>query len=458
MVIHDATIAADAGRSMQFGAAIAVDGDRIVAIGPSGEVLSRFPDAERIEGRGKLVLPGFANCHTHFTLTLQRGIEEDFSFPSTLRLPRSPSEYLSEEERVIMAQLGALEALRSGTTAVMEIGRGIETYAQALVETGLRLVLAETAADLDQPRAAREGIFEFEAKRGEEGLQRITELHERWHGTAEGRVTVAVAAHAPESVSPELLRRMRGLQEDLDTIATIHLNQSWWEVEAVKRERGVLPTEYLAQNDYLHDRLVAGHCRCITTREISLLGRAGVSVSFNAAIAARRGFLAPVLELEAAGCTIALGSDNMAEDMVEVMRTGMFMERVRRGDGERPLPEDVLVWATTNGYHALGLEEAGSLRAGEKADLIVIDTRRPHLVPTTRIVSSFVHQGQAGDVESVMVDGRWLMRDGEVLTMDERTIVREAERIGRRAWRSLLEEHPALELPITLDISEPRDR
>ena len=134
------------------------------------------------------------------------------------------------------------------------------------------------------------------------------------------------------------------------------------------------------------------------------------------------------------------------------------MERVRRGDGERPLPEDVLVWATTNGYHALGLEEAGSLRAGEKADLIVIDTRRPHLVPTTRIVSSFVHQGQAGDVESVMVDGRWLMRDGEVLTMDERTIVREAERIDRRTWRSLLEEHPALELPITLDISEPRDR
>jgi len=454
-VIHDATIVtADAGRTVHHRAAIAIEGDRIVEVGPSDRVLAAHPDAERIDGRGKAVMPGFANCHTHFTLTISRGIQEDFSFPSTLRFPRGVGEYLDDEGRVVMAQLGALESIRSGTTAPFEIGRGLEVYAQAMLDSGLRVVLGETAADLDQPKAAREGIFEFEDARGEAGLERIEALHSRFNGAGDGRVTVAVAAHAPEAVSPGLLRRLRELSERLDAIATIHLNQSWWEVEAVQRTRGVLPTEYLFVHDFLWERLVAGHCRCMDVREIQLLGRSRATASFNSAIAARRGYSPRVADLAAAGCSIAMGSDNMAEDMVEVMRTGLFMERVRTGDGERPTPEDVVQWATANGHRALGLEESGTLAAGQKADLIVIDTQRAHLVPTMRFVSSFVHQGQTRDIESVMVDGKWVMRDGKVLTMDEALIVREAERVARRAWRRLLEDYPDVPLPITLDTAD----
>jgi 5-methylthioadenosine/S-adenosylhomocysteine deaminase len=448
-------VTADAGRRVLHDAAIAVEGDRVAALGPSGEVGALFPGAEVIDGRGKAVMPGFANCHTHFTLTLSRGIQEDFSFPSTLRFPRGVGSYLSDEGRIVMAQLGALEAIRSGTTAAFEIGSNLAVYAEAMAATGIRVVLGESAADLDQQRAASEGVFEFQEERGDAALQRIESLHERYHGTAQGRISVAVAAHAPEAVSPRLLRRLRELQDRLRTIATIHLNQSWWEVEAVKRVRGVLPTEYLFQNDYLHDRLVAGHCRCMDTREISLLGRSGAFVSFNSAIAARRGYSPRIADLEAAGCTVAMGSDNMAEDMVEVMRTGLFMERVRRGDGERPTPEDVLQWATVNGHRALGLHESGSLEVGKKADLVVIDTQRPHLVPTLRIVSAFAHQGTPTDVASVMVDGAWVMRDGVVLTMDEPSIVRDAERIGRDAWRRLLEDYPDVPLPVRLDTRPP---
>ena len=456
LVIHDTTIVtADAGQRVLHDAAIAIEGERIVTVGPSAQVLSQHPSAERIDGRGKAVLPGFANCHTHFTLTISRGIQEDFSFPSTLRFPRNVGEYLSDEERVVMAQLGALESIHSGTTAPFEIGRNIAVYAQAMVDSGLRIVLGETAADLDQPKAAREGVFEFDDARGEAGLERIEALHAQYHGAGGGRVTVAVAGHAPEAVSPALLRKLRDLQERLGAIATIHLNQSWWEVEAVMNTRGVLPVEYLFQHDYLHDRLVAGHCRCMATREIQLLGRSRAFVSFNSAIAARRGFSPRIADLDAAGCAIAMGSDNMAEDMVEVMRTGLFMERVRTGDGERPTPEDVLQWATANGHRALGLPEAGSLEAGKLADLIIVDTQRAHLVPTMRIVSSFVHQGQTRDIESMMVGGEWVMRDGKVLTMDEDAIVREAERIGRRAWRRLLEDYPDVPLPVRLDTADP---
>lgn len=455
-VLDGATIiTADAGRRVIHGGALVVDDDRIADLGPAEEVLARHPDAERIDARGRVVMPGLANCHTHFTLTLSRGIQEDFSFPSTLRFPRGAGDYLEPGEREVFARLGALEAIRSGTTAAFEIGRGLDEYAEAMAGCGIRVVLGETAADLDQAKAAREGVFEFDPARGEAGLERIESLHRTWHGAGDGRLRVAVAAHAPEAVSPGLLRSLRALAERLDVPATIHLNQSWWEVEAVMHTRGVLPTEYLFQNDFLWDRLVGGHCRCMETREIQLLGRSHAFVSFNSAIAARRGYSPRIADLAAAGCTIAMGSDNMAEDMVEVMRTGLFMERVRTGDGERPTPEDVIQWATANGHRALGLAESGVLEVGRKADFIVIDTRKPHLAPSMRIASAFVHQGQPADIEGMVVDGRWVMRDGTVLTMDEAAIIRDAERIARRAWRQLREDYPDVPFPVRLDTREP---
>lgn len=188
--------------------------------------------------------------------------------------------------------------------------------------------------------------------------------------------------------------------------------------------RGVRPAEYLFQHDFLSPRLVAAHCRFMTPGEIAHLGRSRVSVSHNAAMAARRAAAPPVLALQAAGCRIAMGTDNMAHDMLEAMCTGLFVERISRQDGERPWPEDVLEWGTRNGAAALGPgADVGSLEVGKKADLIVLDARRPHLVPALRIVSGWIHNGQAGDVESVMVDGRWLMRDRNVLTIDEADVV-----------------------------------
>ncbi|MBT5775085.1 MAG: amidohydrolase family protein, partial [Dehalococcoidia bacterium] len=274
LVIHNATVVtADEGRRVLPKSAIAIDGDRIVAIGPTEEVLAAYPEAERVDGRGKAVMPGFANCHTHFTLTLSRGIQEDFSFPSTLRYPKGVAEYIDDDERTVMAQLGALESIRSGTTAPMEIAPGTEVYAQALADTGLRITLGESAADLDQRKAAWEGVFEFSDARAEAALERIESLHSKFDGAADGRVRVVPAAHAPEAVSPGLLGQLRELSERWDRPSTIHLNQSWWEVEALKKVRGVLPSEYLFQNDFLWDRLIAGHCRCMETREIQLLGR-----------------------------------------------------------------------------------------------------------------------------------------------------------------------------------------
>jgi len=457
-LIHDTTIVtADEAGSILYDAALAVRDGRIAALGPSAQLRAQFPDAERIDGRGRAVFPGFANTHTHLSRVLARGIYEDLSPshtpPFTGGLAPLPLPALSPDEEQVMVRLGALEAIRSGTTLVLEESAGLDSYAGALVETGLRLVLCERAWDRANASIGEPGAFRVDPALAETGLARIADFHARWNGKGDGRLTAGLAAWAPDMCSPELLGRLRKLQAELGALATVHLNQIWGEVAAVQEQRGVLPTEYLAQAGMLSDRLVAAHCRCMSADEERILGASRAAVAINPAIAARRGLAARIAELERAGCLITLGTDNMAEDMVEVVRTALFMERVRRQDGRQPTPEDALVWATRNGYRALGVPDGGWLAPGNRADLIVIDLRRPHLTPALRVVSCFVHQGLASDVEAVMVDGRWLMRDGRVLTLDEPAIVAEADRIARAAWRRLFERRPELPRPPGFDFT-----
>lgn len=450
-IITNATIVTgDAGRTILYDSAIVVRDSTIAALGPSEEILARFHGAEVVNGKGKAVFPGLVNCHTHLLATADRGILEDFGFPTTLRFPTSTRSLLTVEERQVIATLGALEAIRSGTTTLLEIADHVGEFAPSLVQTGLRLALSDNFNDVN-PALMREGTFEFQADRREEGLQRSADLVDQWHGYDDGRISCFLAPHAPELCSPELLRAVRALADARGIGYTIHLSQSRLEIEAVMRTRGVDPTHYLFAQDFLGPNLVAAHCRYVTPAEIALLGQHGVGISNNAAIAARRGAAAPVHELQAAGCRIGMGSDNMAEDMVEVMRAGLFHERVRRNDQMSPQPEDVLEWATLGGARILGMgDKTGSLEVGKQADLLIVDTFKAHLVPTLRIVSGFVHNGMPADISSVMAAGNWLLREGKVVTVDEEDVLRQAEQIGHSVWKRLVERYPDVPFPVKL--------
>ena len=450
VIANTTIVTGNATRDVLHDAAIAVSEGRIASTGPTGEVRQAYPDADVVDGRGKAVFPGLINCHTHLLATGDRGILEDFGFPTRLTFPVSARALLSDEERQTLALLGALESIRSGVTCLLEISSNVADYAPDLAATGLRLALAENINDVDEARA-RDGVYEFDDARADAALQRSADLVETWHGREEGRINCFLAPHAPETCSPYLLRRTREMAERLGVGYTIHLSQSRQEIEAVMSVRGVSPTHYLFSNGFLGPDLLAAHCRYVSPAEVALLGQNGVKVTNNAAIAARRGAAAPVQELMAAGCVVGMGSDNMAEDMVEVMRAGLFLERVRRNDEVYPQPEDVLEWATLGGARALGMEDiTGSLEVGKKADLFVVDLMRPHLVPSLRAVSAFVHNGQPADIISVMVDGAWVMRDGRVLTIDEEDVVRRAEAVGHASWRRLLERYPDVPFPISI--------
>ena len=424
--------------SVQEKHSLIIENDIILDITPNSEVAKKYPDAKTIDATNKAIFSGFANCHTHFRLTLARGIFENESssnsppFPGP---PRRPLPQISKEENQIMVLLGAIEAIKSGTTVAMEVADGIINYADELQKCGLRLVLAEQISDRISGTYGEPGEIKSDPQKNETGLEQMSHLYSKWHGYDHSRITVGIAAWAPDMNSPDSLNSIRSLQEELGVISTIHLNQLWGEVQNIKDNYGITPTQYLEENDFLSEKLVAAHCRCMTTEEEKILGRYKSTVAFNAAIAARRGLCPNIKDLEGFGCQIAMGSDNMDENMIVVMRTGMFMERVRMTDGRNPSPNEAYKWATHNGYKSLGISNAGTLTKGSKADLIIVNLMQPHLTPQTDIVSNWVHMGQNHDVESVMVDGKWIMKEHKVLNLDEEYIITKANKIASKAWQ-----------------------
>ncbi len=450
LIRESTVVTGNSNRLILYKSAIFIENGIIQDIGQTDLLEAKYPSATTVEGEGKVIFPGLINCHTHLLATADKGILEDFGFPTTLKFPTTGRGLLNEAERNVFAKLACIEAIKSGTTTLLEISNDIAEYAQTLDSTGLRVFLGETLSDIDDSKLS-EGVYEYSSHKRDIGIGKASDLINNWDGKSNGRVRGFIAPHAPERVSPELLRDSRDLAEKYNLGYTIHLSQSYKEIEATKRIRGVLPTHYLFANEFLSDQLVAAHCRYLNSSEIALLGQNNVGISHNSAIGARRGAAAPVDELLSSGCSVGMGSDNMAEDMIEVMRAALFHERVRRNDEMNPQPEDVLQWGTMGGAKTLGIaDEVGSLEVGKKADLFMIDFRKAHLVPTLRIVSSFVHNGISSDVTDVMVDGEWVMQNSDIKDINESEVIEQAEEIGHRVWNQLVKENPNVPFPINL--------
>ena len=447
---HTTVITPDAVRN---DVALAVDNDIIAAIGANDDVVRRYPQAETYDGRGKALFPGLINCHAHLAATLARGFNEDFGFPNSARLAIQPNSLLQGDEGTLMVTVGALEAIKTGTTTMVENSGGIARSAAALAQSGLRCVFAESIRDSENVAGpmspdglAKSTTPRFSAKLRDEGMQRINDLFTTWHGAKQGRISVFPAAALAETASPELLQAVRAFAEKHDLGYTIHLSQSRAEVDFMTKYHGLRPPAFLDRHGFLGPRLFAAHCRYVDDADIALLGKSRTIITHQAAMAANRGVIPPIPALRAAGCPIANGTDNNTNDLFEVMRVALLTERIRRDDanpGTMPQPEDILDDATMGGARAVHQDRTiGSLEVGKKADLLVVDTQRPHLVPAGRIVSAWIHNGQPADIESVMVDGQFIMRARKVLTMDEAAIVAEADKVGRRIWGQVLAAGP----------------
>jgi 5-methylthioadenosine/S-adenosylhomocysteine deaminase len=453
LLITDTLVATcDDARRMLPHSAIAVRGNRIAAVGPTAELARDFPGFEQFSARGLAVLPGFINAHTHTALTVLRGTVEDWD-GSAIYSYMSPVSYaMTGEERAVMTTLGCLEAIRSGCTTLVDPFRHVLSYGPAMAATGLRLWLSESCADINTLNI-RKGDYTVDAAFGQVFLDRTAALIETMHGSHDGRVQCQIAAHAPDNCSPAMLARLLDLAARHGLTRTAHLSQGMDEQRAVRAAYGLTPAEYLDREGFLGPDLVGAHWTFCSPSDIDLLAARGVQMAHCPANSSRRGpHQALIGRIRDAGVNIALGTDNMTEDMFHALKIGLIVHRGGRGRavelGVDPQPQAILDGITRNAARSVGAAaEIGSIEVGKKADLTFIDLNTPAMRPLIQLVPNLVHYGHPGIVHSVMTDGVFMMRDRKVLALDEAALLRETQVVTQRVWERMIADNPDIPPP-----------
>jgi 5-methylthioadenosine/S-adenosylhomocysteine deaminase len=445
-------VTCDAQRRVIEHGAVAVQGNRIGAVGTTAELERSFPHLQRFSGCGLAVLPGFINAHTHTALTVLRGTVEDLDSNPVYGYMSPVSYEMSDEERAIMVQLGCVEAIRSGCATLVDPFRHLHSYVPDMAATGLRLWVSESCADINTLKI-RQGDYSVDRAFGQVFLDRTTHAIEAFHGTYNGRVRCQIAAHAPDNCSPWMLDQLMQLASRHGLTRTVHLAQGLDEVHAVKAAYGLTPAEYLDREGFLGPDLVGAHWTYCTASDVALLASRGTQMAHCPANSSRRGPHTALLGLiRDAGVNIAIGTDNMTEDMFQALKIGMIVHRGGRGrqqiGGVDPQPQAMLDAITRDAARSVGADsEIGSIEAGKKADLTLLDLNVPSMRPIVRVVANVVHYGHPGIVHSVMADGSFLMRDRRVLTVDEPVVIDAAQAVTERVWQRMLARNPDIPPP-----------
>ena len=375
-----------------------------------------------VDGRGKVATPGLINCHTHLSMTLFRGIAEDQELSRWLSETIWPLEAkLGARDVYNGALLGCLEMIKSGTTCSSDMYFYEEMVAKAVEKAGLRAVLAP-------------GIIEGgDTKRGEATLKESIDIARKFHGYANGRVSIRLGPHAVYTCSLELLMKVRERASALNVGIHMHLAESREMVKSVKEEYGLTEVELLESIGFLKPDVLAAHCIHLSDEEMKLMAKRDVKVSYNPVANMKIGLgVSKIKDLMGFGVTVGIGTDGPASnnslDMFGDMKVAALLQKVHYMDPTVLPAQRVLKMATVDGAMALGLEEAiGSLEVGKKADMILIDFRKPHLTPAHDLYANLVYSARGSDVDTVIVDGNVLMEGREVKTLDEEAVMERAQ-------------------------------
>jgi len=440
ILIRDATvITVDADHHILDPGAVYVDGAHIVDVGPSDEVARRHPDASRIiDGRRKVVIPGFVSAHTHVGYTLFRGRAEDAGLGCVTGQYFPMSTVVTREERLAVGSLTYAELLRSGVTTVLEMEEDADVYAPFVAQLGIRSLMGIMTHDVEVD-GLRHDRYRYEPALRETQLGQAVDFAEAWHGKADGRIRALMTPNMTISSSPELLRASRAAADRLGLGLSIHLGWGPAEVAATRRLHGVSPFEYARANGLLGPDVVVAHCYVVEDADLALLAETGAAVAHCPLINAVRGHIAPVADLLRRGVTVSLGIDSMFADYFDVLRACVLVARIRTHDATTMLAPQALRLATMGGARALGLEkEIGSLEPGKRADLVILDYRAFGLTPTLDPVQNLVYHAHARDVETVLVDGRVVVDDRRPVHVDAAALVDTAQEAAKAAWRRFI--------------------
>jgi 5-methylthioadenosine/S-adenosylhomocysteine deaminase len=413
--------------------AVAVSGDRIVAVGPSEELNAAYTSNETIDCCRQVLMPGLINAHTHVPMTLLRGLADDLRLDVWLLGYMMPveREFVSPDFVQLGTKLACIEQIRSGVTCFNDMYYYEEDVARATAEAGMRAVCGQTVLKFPSP----------DAQSYEESLEAARDFIQRWKGHE--LIVPAVSPHAPYTCTEEILQATAALASEFDVPLHTHLAETAIEVDNSNHEHGMPVIPYVKKQNLFNAKVIAAHCVHIDDGEIRTLKqyKAGVSHNPSSNLKLASGF-APVNKMLEVGLDVGIGTDGPASnndlDMFEEVRLASFIAKATTGDPTMLPAKTVLAMATRIGARALHLGKiTGSLEPGKRADLIMINISPLHNAPRFRrnpggIYAQIVYAAKSNDVTDVMVNGKWLMRKQQLLTLNEAELLSQTKEYARR--------------------------
>jgi 5-methylthioadenosine/S-adenosylhomocysteine deaminase len=380
-----------------------------------------------IDARGGIIMPGLVNTHTHAAMSLFRGLADDLPLTTWLNdhIFKAEARWLNPENVYAGALLSCAEMLLSGTTTCCD-GYFFEgAVAEALQEAGMRAILAQ-------------GIIDFPAPGVPDPQKNVAEavrFIKTWHGKT-SLITPGLFCHSPYTCSEGTLKEARKVADEAGALLQIHVAETQNELQEIEQTHGMSPVQYLDRIGVLNAQTLLVHAIWVNEADIACMGNRGVGVSVTTESEMKLASgVAPIPEFLKKGIAVGFGTDGPASnnnlDMFQEMDTSAKLHKVKRLDPTVLDAKEVLTLATRNGAEAIGLgKQIGSLEKDKKADLIIIDTHKPHLTPLYDPVSHLVYAASGSDVRDVIIDGQWVVRDRALLTFDLETVVKSVQELA----------------------------
>jgi 5-methylthioadenosine/S-adenosylhomocysteine deaminase len=413
--------------------AVAVKGDAIVAVGLEENLKKEYSANEVIDCGGKVLMPGLVNAHTHVPMTLLRGLADDLRLDVWLMGYMLPveREFVSPEFVRLGTLIACAEQIRSGVTTFNDMYFFEDDIAQAAADAGMRAVCGQSIMKYPAP----------DADAFEDSIAYAREFIKKWKGHP--LIVPAIAPHAPYSTTPEILRTCAEIAKEYDVPLHIHISETAFEVENMRNEQGMPVVPYIKKQGVLEAKVIAAHCVHIDVGEMKTLQHVNAGISHNPSsnLKLASGF-APVPKMLETGLNVGIGTDGPASnndlDMFEEVRLASFVAKAASNDPTTVPASTALTMATRMGAQALHIGDiTGSLEVGKRADLILVDTSPLHNSPRFKrdpmnAYAQLVFASKSTDVTDVMVNGKWLMRAKELLTLDEKDLLDQARELAQK--------------------------
>ena len=436
IVEGDYIVTMDADGAVLENGAVAIDQGVIVAIGPAADINAAYSARGHLAGGNRIVMPGLINGHSHAAMTLLRGVADDLALMDWLNNYIFPAEveFADAEFVRIGTELACWEMIRGGTTTFVDMYYHPDVIATVVEQCGLRAFVSATVIDQRSP----------DAENATDSIIKGMEFVNRWKGK-NSRITPIFGPHANYTLNAEQLVATRNAANEAGVPISIHMSESPFELQYSKDTFGMTSIELFESIGFLDGPTIGAHVVWPTDAEIRILAERKVGVIHNPTSNMKiASGISPVTEMLQAGVRVGLGTDGAASnndlDMWEEMRLAAFLQKVEQMNPEVLSATTVLTMATSGGAEAVGLgDKVGTLAVGMAADVIQVSLDDVHFIPTYNVISHLVYVADEQDVASVVVDGRVLMREGEMLTIDTERVRKEASALAAKIGAALAE-------------------